>query len=159
MKIKHTRMIFTALLILTTFGCASPNPYGDSYGSADAQTIQEVYYGTIIKAEPVTLNASGGTNLIGTIAGAAVGGILGSKVGGGSGADIAAIGGTLLGGYLGSAAANKMGENNGVNLTIKINSTGDVISIVQAVNPEMLFHVGQKVQVNVEGETARVVPQ
>lgn len=160
MKTRNIGVIFTTfLLVLGPFGCTSPNPYGNSYGSSDAQAIQEVYYGTIIKTEPVTLNASDGTNLIGTIAGAAIGGLLGSKVGGGTGADIAAIGGGLLGGYAGSKAASELGKSNGVNLTIKLDSTGETISIVQAVNPDMLFQIGQQVQVNVDGQTARVVPR
>ncbi|MDD1783875.1 glycine zipper 2TM domain-containing protein [Enterovibrio sp. ZSDZ35] len=139
-------------------GCTSPNPYGDAYGSAETRTIQEVYYGTVVKAEPVTIDASDQTNLIGTIAGAAIGGILGSKVGGGTGSDIAAIGGGLLGGYAGSAAAGEVGGRNGVNLTIRLED-GQVISIVQEANPEMIFQVGQQVQVNVDGDTARVVPR
>lgn len=159
MKIKHIGVICTTLLIVSTLGCTSPNPYGNAYGSADAQIIQDVYYGTIVKTEPVTLNTSGGSNLIGTIAGAAIGGLLGSKVGGGTGADIAAIGGGLLGGYAGSAAASELGKSNGVNLTIKLDNSGETISIVQAANPNMMFEIGQQVQVNVDGKTARVVPR
>ncbi|CAH0532771.1 Outer membrane lipoprotein SlyB [Vibrio stylophorae] len=147
-----------AFSLLTIVGCSSPNPYGDAYGAADTRTIQQVYYGTVIKAEPVTIDASDQNNAIGTVAGAAIGGILGSKVGGGSGSDIAAIGGGLLGGYAGSKAAGTLGESNGVNLTIRLDS-GEVIAIVQEANPNMIFQVGQAVQVNVDGNTARVVPR
>lgn len=145
------------LLALGLSGCSSPNPYGDAYGEADTRTIQEVYYGTVIKTEPVSIDASQGSNLIGTIAGAAIGGILGSKVGGGTGSDIAAIGGGLLGGYAGSEAAGELGQRNGVNLTIRLED-GRTISIVQEANPDMLFRVGEQVQVNVDGQTARVTP-
>ncbi|KII76344.1 glycine zipper 2TM domain-containing protein [Vibrio renipiscarius] len=139
-------------------GCSSPNPYGDAYGSGDTRSIQQVYYGTVVKAEPVTIDASDQTNVIGTIAGAAIGGILGSKVGGGSGSDIAAIGGGLLGGYAGSEAAGAAGKRNGVNLTLKLED-GQTIAIVQEANPNMIFQPGQAVQVNVDGSTARVVPR
>lgn len=151
-------ILCSMLLLLGIAGCTSPNPYGDSYSASDAQTIQQVYYGTVIKTQAVTLNASNGNNLIGSIAGAAIGGILGSKIGGGRGSDIAAIGGGLLGGLAGSKVADEAGKSNGVNLTIKLDQTGDVISIVQAVNPDMIFDVGEKVQINVDGQTARVVP-
>ena len=157
-----SKSISKSMLIVSSFiilgGCSSPNPYGDAYGSADTRTIQEVYYGTVIKAEPVTIDASDQTNMIGTIAGAAIGGLLGSKVGGGTGSDIAAIGGGLLGGYAGSEAAGAAGKRNGVNLTIQLED-GQTIAIVQEANPNMIFQPGQAVQVNVEGNTARVVPR
>lgn len=155
----------TVLTILLTLsfgqlvGCTNtPNPYGDTYGSADTRTIQQVQYGTIIKTEPVKIDASSGSNMVGTIAGAAVGGVLGSTIGGGTGSTLAAIGGGLLGGYAGGKTANALGESNGVNLTIRLDN-GDVISIVQEANPNMMFSVGEKVQINMSGSTGRVVPR
>lgn len=152
---KYVLFVFF-IVVLAVSGCAR-NPYGDTYGRSQAQQIQQVKYGTIIQIDPVTLE--GEQNVVGTIAGAAVGGILGSKIGGGSGSDIAAIGGGLLGGYAGSKASQNLSESNGVNLTIKLDDTGETIAIVQAVDPNMLFRVGQKVRINVTGRTARVVPQ
>ena len=157
--IKNISMgIILTLSLATLGGCSSPNPYGDAYGSGDTRTMQQVYYGTIVKAEAVSIDASDQTNVIGTVAGAVIGGILGSKVGGGSGSDIAAIGGGLLGGYAGSEVAGAAGKRNGVNLTIRLED-GRVISIVQEANPNMIFQQGQAVQVNVDGSTARVVPR
>ncbi|PSV99444.1 glycine zipper 2TM domain-containing protein [Photobacterium lipolyticum] len=147
------------MLLLSIFvfaGCSS-NPYGDSYGVKDTRQIQRVRYGTIMKAEPVTIEGEGGGKLVGAVAGAAVGGILGSKIGGGSGSDIAAIGGGVLGGVAGSKAADAATRRNGVNLTIKMDN-GEVIAIVQEANPNMIFQIGQKVQVNIDGNQARVVP-
>ncbi|MGF1723543.1 glycine zipper 2TM domain-containing protein [Photobacterium nomapromontoriensis] len=140
------------------YGCSS-NPYGDSYGVADTRTIQQVYYGTITKLEPVTIEGEGEGQMIGALAGAAVGGILGSKVGGGSGSDIAAIGGGLLGGYAGSKAGEGVTRRNGVNITIKMDNTGKTVAVVQEANPNMMFRVGQRVRVNMDGSTARVVPE
>ena len=147
---------YAILPLFLLIGCTSPNPYGDAYGAAETRTIQKVYFGTILKLEPVNIDASQQTNTIGTIAGAAVGALLGSKIGGGTGSTIAAIGGGLAGGYAGSEAAEALGKENGVNITIRLDD-GKIIAIVQAVNPEVTFRVGQKVQVNVEGQTARVV--
>ena len=147
-----------AFSVITLGGCTSPNPYGDAYGSADTRKVQQVYYGTVEKVEPVTIDASTQSNAIGTIAGAAIGGILGSKVGGGSGSDIAAIGGGLLGGYAGSKTAEATAKRNGVNLTIRMED-GKVVSIVQEANPNMIFQPGQAVQINMYGSDARVVPR
>lgn len=144
-------LLFSALIFT---GCAS-SPYGDTYSLDDTQQIQNVSYGVIIKTEPVAIEGEG--SVVGTIAGAAIGGILGSKVGGGSGSQIAAIGGGVLGGVAGNKAAQSASKRNGVNLTIKLDA-GNTIAIVQEVNPDMLFQVGQRVQVNQQGNTARVVP-
>ena len=159
MKTHFICVIGITLFTVGMAGCTSPNPYGNSYNTADARTIQEVYYGSIIKTEPVTLEASGQSNLIGSLAGAAIGGLLGSKVGGGTGSEIAAIGGGLLGGYAGSEVAAEAGKSNGVNLTIKLDETGKIVSVVQAVDPKVIFEVGQEVQINMDGSTARVVPR
>ncbi len=148
-------LLCICIALVGVIGCSS-NPYGDSYGVADTRTIQQVRYGTIVKTEPVSIEGEG--QLVGALAGAAVGGILGSKIGGGSGSDIAAIGGGVLGGYAGSKAAEGVSRRNGVNLTIKMDDNGETIAIVQEANPNMMFRVGQKVRVNIDGRNARVVP-
>ena len=147
----------TLMLLLSAClfaGCAT-NPYGDTYAIGDTQQVQYVSYGVIIKTEPVNIEGEG--SAVGVIAGAAVGGILGSKVGGGSGSQIATIAGGLLGGVAGDKAAKGITKRNGVNLTITLDE-GNTIAIVQEVNPDMLFRVGQRVQLNRQGNTARVVP-
>lgn len=155
------RKVYLAGTLICSFlalgGCSTPNPYGNAYSAGDAQAIQQVHYGTIVNAQPVSIDASTQTNTIGTIAGAAIGGILGSEVGHGAGSDLAAIGGGLLGGYLGSEAAGELGKRNGVNLTIRLED-GQTISIVQEADPDMMFRIGERVQVNVTGNKAHVVP-
>jgi len=146
------------LLVMSAvnIGCSS-NPYGDSYDVADTRKVQTVFYGVVVSAAPVNIEGDKGSSAVGTIAGGAVGGILGSKIGGGSGSDIAAIGGAILGGVAGNKAAQGITKRHGVNLTIKLDS-GKTIAVVQEVNPNMLFRAGQRVQVNQQGGTARVVP-
>lgn len=153
MKNLYTTLL-TAFIVLS-FGCAS-NPYGDTYEIADAQQVQTVSYGVIIKAEPVNIEGEGST--VGTIAGGIIGGLLGSTIGGGTGSDIAAVGGAVAGGVAGNKAAQSATKRNGVNLTIKLDD-GKTIAIVQEANPDMIFQVGQRVQINMQGnKKARVVP-
>ncbi|KAE8176768.1 glycine zipper 2TM domain-containing protein [Photobacterium carnosum] len=150
--------ILAVVIIASTLGLAgcAANPYGNAYNVNDARQMQQVYYGTVMRTQAVTLNGNG--NGIGTLAGGAIGGILGSGVGGGTGSEIAAIGGALLGGYLGNAAGNQVTKHNGVNLTIKMDS-GRTVSIVQQVNPQVIFHTGERVQVNLsDNGTSRVTP-
>jgi surface antigen len=53
---------------------------------------------------------TGGT--VGTLGGAAAGGLLGSLVGGGTGNALAILGGTLAGGYLGNRLGNALDQNS-----------------------------------------------
>ena len=152
MKSYCITLIVLSACLLT--GCAN-NPYGDTYTLGDTRQIQNVSYGVIIKTEAVNIEGEGSG--VGTFAGAAVGGILGSKVGDGTGSQIAAIAGGLLGGVAGNKAAKGVTKRNGVNLTIKLDG-GNTIAVVQEVNPNMLFRIGQRVQLNRQGNTARVVP-
>lgn len=50
-------MLLTITCALVLGGCSSPNPYGDAYGSSDTRKVQQVYYGTVEKVEPVTIDA------------------------------------------------------------------------------------------------------
>ncbi|SMY37146.1 Outer membrane lipoprotein SlyB precursor [Photobacterium malacitanum] len=152
-----TKILAVAVIASTLglAGCAA-NPYGNAYNVNDARQMQQVYYGTVVRTQAVTLNGNG--NGIGTLAGGAIGGILGSGVGGGKGSEIASIGGALLGGFLGNEAGNQATKRNGVNLTIKMDS-GRTVSIVQQVNPQVMFQAGERVQVNESADgTARVTP-
>ena len=152
---KNSFLLFTFLFAAGLFSGCATNPYGDTYAISDTQQIQTVSYGVIIKTEAVSIEGEG--SAVGTIAGAAVGGILGSRVGGGSGSQIATIAGGILGGIAGDQAAKGVSKRSGVNLTIKLND-GRTIAIVQEVNPNMRFRVGQRVQLNRQGNKARVVP-
>ncbi len=161
---KFTVASLCLVAALGVSGCAQ-NPYGNAYDVGEARTVQNVLTGTITKLDAVTMvsgneEAGGGggeSDTIGTIAGGAVGAILGSKIGGGSGSDIAAIGGGLAGAALGNKAGDAISQRNGVNIVIKLDS-GRTIAVVQEVDPNMIFRVGQRVDIYQQGSTTRVVP-
>ena len=70
------KKVMVAVAMVLSFGvvgCAQ-NPYGDAYNVDEARTMQTVSTGTITKLDAVTMN-SDGESTIGTLAGAAVGGI------------------------------------------------------------------------------------
>ena len=157
MKISKKRVTIIPLLLLSMLatGCAQ-NPYGNSYNVNEARQMQEVSEGVVVNLNAVTMN-SNGESMIGTIAGGAIGAILGSKIGGGTGSEIASIGGGLAGAALGNSTGNAISTRQGVNITIKTNS-GRTIAVVQQVDPNMIFHVGQKVYLYQQGSTTRVMP-
>ncbi|WP_305465695.1 glycine zipper 2TM domain-containing protein [Photobacterium leiognathi] len=152
---KFTVASLCLVAALGVSGCAQ-NPYGNAYDVGEARTVQNVLTGTITKLDAVTMSG-GGESTIGTIAGGAVGAILGSKIGGGSGSDIAAIGGGLAGAALGNKAGDAISQRNGVNIVIKLDS-GRTIAVVQEVDSNMIFRVGQRVDIYQQGSTTRVVP-
>ena len=149
------KKVMVAVAMMLSFGVAgcAQNPYGDAYNVGEARTMQTVLTGTITKLDAVT-RSSDGESTIGTLA---IGGILGSKIGGGSGSDIAAIGGALAGGALGNSAGGAVGKRQGVNIVIKLDS-GRTVAVVQQVDPNMIFRVGQRVDMYQQGNTTRVVP-
>ncbi|WP_305462537.1 glycine zipper 2TM domain-containing protein [Photobacterium leiognathi] len=152
---KFTVASLCLVAALGVSGCAQ-NPYGNAYDVGEARTVQNVLTGTITKLDAVTMSG-GCESTIGTIAGGVVGAILGSKIGGGSGSDIAAIGGGLAGAALGNKAGDAISQRNGMNIVIKLDS-GRTIAVVQEVDPNMIFRVGQRVDIYQQGSTTRVVP-
>ena len=153
-------MIKKSLLFTLVFcsvglaGCAS-DLTSNVYSQSEARAVQTIQEGTIIELVPVTIEGS--QSGLGGIAGGAVGGLgAGSQIGGGSGSSIAAIGGAVLGGYLGNLAEEKLTRKQGVNITIRLNN-GHLISVVQEVDPNMLYQVGGHVRIYEQGGTSRVV--
>lgn len=156
---KHTT-VFSGFIVGVLFvnillvGC-SQNPYGTAYNTSDARRMQQVLKGTVVHLDAVTID-SDSADTVGTVGGAAIGGILGSAVGAGKGSDVAAVAGGLLGGYLGNKAGGAVGKKNGVNISVKLD-TGQTVAIVQQVDPNQIFHVGDRVNVYNQGSTSRVV--
>src|SRR5260221_5451539 len=86
------RMIIAALLapaLALTAACASLSP--QDYSAREARSVEAVQYGSVVSVRPVRING-GDQAPVGTFAGAAVGGLLGSTIGHGgrrsAGADL-----------------------------------------------------------------------
>lgn len=144
---------FTAMSMLLS-GCAS-SLTGDSYSRSDARQVQTIRMGTIESLRPVRIE--GTKTPIGAGAGAAVGGIAGSGVGGGSGRAVAAVIGAVAGGLAGAAVEEGVTRTQGVEITVR-EDDGVIRAYVQAVDPNQVFRVGQRVRItNVNGKS-RVAP-
>lgn len=136
-------------------GCPS-NLTGDSYSREDARNVQNVVYATVIATRPVQIE--GTKTAIGPAAGAIVGGLAGSTVGGGSGSNIAAAVGAIGGGLLGGATEEAATKSQGIEITVRLDSTNETKAVVQAASPTENFMVGQRVRLlSVNGQT-RVSP-
>ncbi|MFB0962236.1 MAG: glycine zipper 2TM domain-containing protein [Pseudomonas sp.] len=141
---------FTALLS----GCAS-SLSGDTYSREDARKVQTIRLGTIESLRPVRIE--GTKTPIGAGAGAVVGGVAGSTIGGGRGSAVAAVIGAVAGGLAGAAVEEGMTRTQGVEITVR-EDDGALRAYVQAVEPNQVFRVGQRVRItNVNGQS-RVAP-
>lgn len=147
---------FIILVALTTLaGCASSGLTGTTYSRSDARKVQTVKYGTIESVTPVTIE--GRTDgIVGTGSGAIIGGIAGSTVGGGKGRSIATVVGAVAGGLAGQAAEKKLTTKQGQELTIRLESTGDIISVVQEVENDQFFNPGDRIRLLQHGGNTRV---
>ncbi len=140
----------TALLACT------PPTGGNVLNARQAQTAQTVLFGTIIGAQPVTVQGGNQpADVVGTVAGGLLGGVLGNEVGGGTGRVIATGVGATAGAAAGNRLANAATTVQSTEWLVQLES-GRTISVVQA---EPTFNVGQRVQVvqSASGLT-RIVP-
>src|SRR5258706_12938052 len=97
------RMIIAALLapaLALTAACASLSP--QDYSAREARSVEAVQYGSVVSVRPVRINGSDQAP-VGTFAGAAVGGLLGSTIGHGGGSAAGAVPGAGGGGLAGNA--------------------------------------------------------
>lgn len=126
MHTSSLKTVFIASAIMLVAGCASLG--SDDYAYRDARVEHGVAYGVVEGVRPVRVAADRG--LVGTIAGAAVGGILGNEVGGGLGRAAATVGGAVLGGIGGNAIEKRVTEDNGEEITVRLDD-GALVVVTQ----------------------------
>jgi outer membrane lipoprotein SlyB len=137
-------------LLLALAGCG-PSFSPDSYAAAAVQQANKVEQGVLVGVREVAVTASG---TVGTVTGAAAGGIVGSQVGSGALSALGALGGTVLGGLAGSAAEKVTGEPKAYEYIVR-KTGGDLVSVTQ--KDEKPLAIGLKVLV-IAGLQARIVP-
>lgn len=142
-------LLFASTTVLLT-GCPAGLGSKD-YSRDQARTAQDVQMGVVESVRMVKIE--GTKSGVGTVAGAAVGGVAGSTVGSGKGSWVGAGVGAVLGGLGGAAAEEAVTKQDGVEITVKLDS-GRMIAITQA--PDEEFRVGDRVRVLSGGGTTRV---
>ena len=138
------------LLVLTavaasmlTAGCASPGLGGGNYSRSQVRGEQTVRLGSVESVRDITIDARDtGT---GTLAGAAIGGIAGSTVGGGNRANaVGAIAGAVVGGLIGNSVEKNNNDRRGVEVTVRLEG-GKIIAVTQEKDED--FRVGDRVKI------------
>lgn len=143
MKIKFLAVIGMVAIVSQLAGCAAPGLGGGNYTRPQVRGEQTVRLGAVENVRDVTIDARDtGT---GTLAGAAIGGIAGSTIGGGHKANSAgAIAGAVIGGIIGSAVEKDANDRKGVEVTVRVEG-GKLIAVTQEKDEE--FRVGDKVRI------------
>ncbi len=137
---------------LALVACA-PAQRGDVYQYRQGMRAQTVEMGVVESVRYVQLGAP--NTGVGTVGGAALGGIAGSTIGGGGRANAAgAIAGAIIGGVVGNAVENNANQRNGIEITVRLDS-GQLIAVPQESSGEN-FRPGDRVRVLSDGRTTRV---
>ena len=142
---------FAAVLLAGMAGC-TPNYSPDTYASTAVQQASKVEQGVIAGVRKVGVQASGAT---GAVVGGAAGGVAGSQIpGGGVGAALTTLGGTLVGGLVGTGIERAAGDTTAFEYIVR-KANSEMVSVTQK-DPAPLL-LGQKVLV-IAGSQARIVP-
>jgi outer membrane lipoprotein SlyB len=145
-------MISIALLSgLLVGGCAS-SMSGSAYSREQARQAQDVKLGIVQSVRNVQIE--GTKSNVGTLGGAALGGVAGSTIGGGKGQIAGAIGGAILGGIAGAATEEAITRRPGLEITVRLDN-GKMMAVTQ--EADEAFSPGERVQVLTSYDgTARV---
>ena len=125
----------TACALLTTSCSTMVN--GNKVSANKVGYGAQAFPATVVAAKNVTIETSSTAKNIGTGVGAVLGAGAGQMLGGGSGRIVSAAGfgvlGALAGRYITDAAGNIMGQS----ITVKIDGTNQLYSVVQPVSEQV----------------------
>lgn len=142
--------ILLAALSLTA--CAVAPQSGRVYNARQVQNEQTVRMGYVESLRDVTIDK--GQTGVGTVSGAALGGIAaGSSIGKGNGALAAGILGAVAGGLIGQNIENNMTQKRGLEITVRLDN-GEMRAITQ--DADEVFRTGDRVRILSNGRTSRV---
>jgi outer membrane lipoprotein SlyB len=141
------KKIILLILIVNLTGCASQSLTGNAYTGTQARQAQIVKMGKIVKIKSIQIAA--GSSGVGGVAGAGLGAVAGSNIGGGDGraALAGAIAGAVIGGVVGNMADAKLNTLEGQEITVKLEN-GTLLAVAQEIDKiEGAFSVGEQVSV------------
>lgn len=138
---KQTIFAVLAALTLALAGCAS-SMSGSAYSRDQARGEMLVRMGVVESVRQVQIE--GTKSAVGSLGGAALGGVAGSTMGHGTGSTVGAIAGAIAGGLAGSAIEESVTRQNGLEITVRLEN-GQYIAVTQAADEE--FRPGERVRV------------
>ena len=146
-----TTLISLLAASLALSGCAVQPHSASVYSAHQTMGEQSVRMGVVESIRNVVID--NGQSGVGTLGGAALGGIAGSQVGQGNGSIAAAIGGAIAGGLIGQHIEQSANSRPGLEITVKLDN-GNLTAITQDADEQ--FNVGDRVRLLSNGRTTRV---
>jgi outer membrane lipoprotein SlyB len=146
----NLRFPIVVLVLAGMSGCG-PTYSPDTYASNAAQQANKVEQGVVVGVRNVAVSAAG---TVGTVTGAAAGGIAGSQAVAGPVSAFTALGGSLVGGIAGSTVEHITADTEAFEYIVR-KPNGDLVSVTQ--KDKTPLALGQNVLV-IAGTQARVVP-
>ncbi len=142
-----------AAITILFSSCAQNSILGDTYSRDEAGRAQSVVTGTVTSVRYVKIEGNADT---GKFIGALAGGILGHELGG-EGWERAAgsMAGAAVGSAAGSYTSKAVGSEQGIEINVKLDN-GRTLSVVQGVNANERFDVGDRVRILGGGRRTRV---
>jgi outer membrane lipoprotein SlyB len=144
------RLLVLPVLAAIVAGCANPAPSGQVYSTYQTQAEQIVRMGTIESIRNVAI--SGRDSGVGTIGGAALGGLAGSQVGHGNGSAAVGILGAIGGAVVGNRLENQANTRPGLELTVRLDG-GELRAITQLADEP--FRPGDRVRLLTDPSSGR----
>ena len=132
-------LVLAAGLVLS--GCPA-SMSGGAYTRDQARQAQDVQLGYVESVRQVLIE--GTKSGVGTVGGAALGGVAGSTIGRGRGQVAGAIGGAVVGGLVGSAIEENATRQPGLEITVRLDN-GRMLAVTQAADEP--FYPGDRVRV------------
>ena len=148
------RFLLISAVAAVSSGCAFSSS-GQSYPRYETRTAYDVAYGEVVETRVVEIE--GYSSFIGVWGGAEVGRAIGGTVDHGDTRRVARAVGSVAGAVAGDAIERKITEEDGLEITVQLDPSGDMIAVVQALDVE--FSPGERVRVLFgPGGSARVSP-
>ncbi|WP_394781331.1 glycine zipper 2TM domain-containing protein [Undibacterium sp.] len=150
---KKLSIVAAVAAISVLSACAvQPQSSNSVYRSGQTQNEQTVRLGIVESVREVTID--GGQSGVGTVGGAAVGGIAAaSTIGGGNGSAVAGVLGAIAGGLIGNKIESNATHRNGLEITVRLDN-GELKAITQ--DADEAFRAGERVRLLTAGRTTRV---
>ncbi len=140
--------VFAAFVL---FGCAAGQG-GGTYSRDEAKRAMIVQFATVESVRPVQIE--GTKTPIGTLSGAAIGGVAGSSIGGHRESAIGAVVGVVVGGLAGSAIEEGVTRKPGLEITVRLDNE-QYMAVIQEDEGER-FTVGERVRVLRDAGVTRI---
>ena len=152
--VKASAVALCVVAVGSLSGCAKPSASANVYTYGQAQREQIVRLGTVTAVRSIVIQQER-TSGAGLVGGAAGGGIAGNSVGGGNGNALATVGGAILGALAGNAIEERVGKQDGLEITVRLDN-GELRVIAQ--EADVPLAVNQRVQVISGAGPTRVTP-